>query len=114
MPEQICKFLKDKAYKHGLILKNSTALIMGASFKKNVKDIRNSKSIDLYKKVSLILNDVDIYDPIVELENKQGDFKVLSKIKENKKYDIIILSVAHDIFLKIDPLKIITKKRFCL
>ena len=37
MPEQICKFLKDKAYKHGLILKNSTALIMGASFKKNVK-----------------------------------------------------------------------------
>ena len=51
----------------------------GASFKENVKDIRNSKSIDLYKKLSLILNYVEIFDPIVEAENKIEDLRISSK-----------------------------------
>ena len=52
MPDYICEVLKSKAKELDLNLKSSSALIMGASFKENVKDIRNSKSIDLYKKLT--------------------------------------------------------------
>ena len=52
MPGKICEICKTKAKQHGLEPKFCSALIMGASFKENVKDIRNSKSIDLYKKLS--------------------------------------------------------------
>ena len=112
MPGKICEILKSKAKQHGLVPKFCSALIMGASFKENVKDIRNSKSIDLYKKLSLILNYVEIFDPIVEAENKIEDLRISTKIQNNKKFDIIILSVAHKIFLKINPLKLITKSGF--
>ena len=50
MAGEICKILKSKAKQHDLNLRREFGLIMGASFKENVKDIRNSKSIDLYKK----------------------------------------------------------------
>tara|TARA_X000001036_G_scaffold329962_1_gene308638 strand:+ start:62 stop:1312 length:1251 start_codon:yes stop_codon:yes gene_type:complete len=112
MPAKICEFVKSKAKQHGLDPKNCSALIMGASFKENVKDVRNSKSIDLFKKLSLILNYVEIYDPIAEGINKREDFRICCKIQQNKKFDIIILSVAHEIFSKIDPLKLINKKGF--
>ena len=85
---------------------------MGASFKENVKDIRNSKSIDLYKKLCRILNDVDIYDPILDYEKVQDKFPISNQIKKQKKFDIIILSVAHDIFSKINPVKFLSKNGF--
>lgn len=112
MPGKICEILKSKAKQHGLVPKFCSALIMGASFKENVKDIRNSKSIDLYKKLSLILNYVEIFDPIVEAENKIEDIRISTKIQNNKKFDIVVLSVAHKIFSKINPLKLITKTGF--
>jgi len=112
MPGEICKILKSKAKQHNLNLKSSSALIMGASFKENVKDIRNSKSIDLYEKLCRILNDVDIYDPILDLEKYQDKVLISNKIKKQKKFDIIILSVAHDIFSKINPVKLLSKNGF--
>ena len=112
MAGEICKILKSKAKQHDLNLKSSSALIMGASFKENVKDIRNSKSIDLYKKLCRILNDVDIYDPILDYEKGQDKFPISNQIKKQKKFDIIILSVAHDIFSKINPVKFLSKNGF--
>ena len=85
---KICEILKSKAKQHGLVPKFCSALIMGASFKENVKDIRNSKSIDLYKKLSLILNYVEIFDPIVEAENKIEDlfFSINVRLIEFKNF----------------------------
>ena len=112
MPGEICEILKSKAKQHGLVPRFCSALIMGASFKENVKDIRNSKSIDLYKKLSLIFNYVEIFDPIVEAESKIDDLRISTKIQNNMKFDIIVLCVAHKIFSKINPLKLITKSGF--
>ena len=112
MAGEICKILKSKAKQHDLNLRRSSALIMGASFKENVKDIRNSKSIDLYKKLCRILNDVDIYDPILDYEKGQDKFPISNQIKKQKKFDKIILSVAHDIFSKINPVKFLSKNGF--
>ncbi len=77
---------------------NSKILILGATFKENVPDFRNSQSLMLYK----ILNEkiskkVDIYDPY---NNKKIAFKNLNFIDRlnYNRYDCIILSVAHKYF----------------
>jgi len=54
----------------------------------------------------------DIYDPILDYEKEQDKFPISNQIKKQKKFDIIILSVAHDIFSKINPVKFLTKNGF--
>ena len=45
-------------------------------------------------------------------QRKIEDLRISTKIQNNKKFDIIVLSVAHKIFSKINPLKLITKSGF--
>ena len=85
------------------IEKNSRILIMGLTFKENVKDIRNSKSAILeylFKKKGY---KVDVYDPNAD---KQQAFKeyAIKLVKPKKKYQCIIVTVGHKEFTKM-PLK---------
>jgi UDP-N-acetyl-D-galactosamine dehydrogenase len=85
---------------------------MGLSYKKDSNDFRNSKSIDLYRKLKK-KHDVKVYDPYLNQE-------ILKKIKIDKSikklsksnYDMIVISVDHTKFKKmgIDRIKKIGKK----
>jgi len=75
-------------------------LMLGLSFKEDVSDIRNSKSIEMIK---LLKNNfiVHSYDPISFIPEKKIIKTLNIKNFLNKNYyDIIILSVPHKIFLK--------------
>ena len=92
-------------------IKNSRSLILGCAFKKNCTDIRNSKIFDLADHLKKSGIKVDIYDPLVNATNTENGNKLkLTKIL-NKKYDVIILGVAHNIFknFEIKDQKIIQK-----
>ena len=82
-------------------IKNSKILLLGCSFKKNCTDTRNSKVFDLANHFSSVSNNIEIYDPWVDYNNlkKRYKFKFLSRI--NKRYDVVILAVGHDIFKKL-------------
>lgn len=82
---KISKKVKDK----------SKILFMGATFKSDIPDYRNSKSLTLYKLLSKKYM-VDIYDPLVDLNKifEQEKIKMINKIKKNY-YDVIIISVKH-------------------
>lgn len=87
-------------------IKNSRSLILGCAFKKNCTDIRNSKIFDLADHLKKSGIKVDIYDPLVNVTNTENGNKLkLTKIL-NKKYDVIILGVAHNIFKKFSKSKI--------
>jgi len=81
-------------------------LILGFTFKENCEDVRNTKVYDLYDELmneefSSDHYNVDIYDPIADKEAmKSYNVKLIDKIK--KKYDCIVLAVAHDDFLTMD------------
>ncbi len=81
-------------------VRNSKILILGCTFKKNCTDTRNSKIFDLVNKLKISGINVDIHDPWIK--NKKDEnlkkLKIISKIK--KKYDVIVLGVAHNIFKK--------------
>ena len=84
---------------------NAKGLILGATFKENCPDTRNSKVFDLYNE--LIDNNfiIDIYDPYINTDQIIKDYKItfidFNKIKKSN-YDFIIIAVAHSEFLNLD------------
>ena len=81
---------------------NCNALILGVTFKENCSDLRNSRVFNLHKCLIKLKITVDLFDPYALSEEvlKVYNLKLLEKI--TIKYDVIILAVAHDVFLKID------------
>ncbi len=74
----------------------SRVLIMGATFKENVEDIRNSKIVDVVNEFKSYGVEVDVTDPRAnshELEEEYG-FKLIDSIGKN--YDAIVVAVNHN------------------
>ncbi len=87
--------------KKGITVRGSKALILGITFKENCPDIRNSKVPDIYNELKSFGVDVSIFDPYADKEEVKKEFgiKLMDQIK---KYDSIILAVAHNKFLDIN------------
>ena len=80
-----------------------SALILGATFKENCPDIRNSKVSTIYKELISYGITSKIYDPIANINELNALYPedVIETLK-GKKFDIIILAVAHSQFLEFD------------
>ena len=83
-------------------IKDSNALIMGVSFKENCPDIRNSKVIDIATELEDFGVNVDVYDPLVSPQECKQEYNITLLPEINKKYNSIILAVAHDEFKDIN------------
>ena len=83
-------------------VKDSRVLVMGATFKENVSDIRNSKVADVVKELKSYSLNVDITDPhadSMEMKHEYG-FELTEKIASE--YDAVIVTVPHKEYLKLD------------
>ena len=96
-----------------LNLVDSSILILGATFKQNCPDLRNSKALEFADYLAQLGPRVTVHDPIasiVELKETISSLKsearkkihlnVLSRIDSLLKYDAIVLAVSHDSFIK--------------
>ena len=103
--ETFSRFLVKKFLTH-LKKRKQKILIMGATYKANCNDLRNSKSFDIYKELQKKRCSVDIYDPNVKISNFNSiNFVYRPKIKY---YDGIIISVDHLFFKKMGIKKILS------
>ena len=84
---------------------NCNALILGVTFKENCSDIRNSRVFDLYKSLIKLKLKVDLLDPYAINEEVFKNYNVNLIKKIEIKYDVIILAVAHNEFLKMNLIK---------
>ena len=84
-----------------LNLKKSKVLILGATFKKNCKDIRNSKVFDLIDLFSSRKISIKFFDPLISIKVKKYEKIQLLNLKNKNKFDVIILAVNHDYFVNI-------------
>ena len=83
-------------------VKNAKVLVMGATFKENVSDIRNSKVADVIRELKSYSLNVDVTDPHAdseELEHEYG-FKLTENLSSD--YDAVIVTVPHYAYKKID------------
>lgn len=79
-------------------------LVMGITFKENCPDLRNSKMIDVVRRLQEYQIDVDIMDPWAPKEMTQT-LCGLTPIADPLEgiYDALILAVAHDEFSRMKP-----------
>jgi UDP-N-acetyl-D-galactosamine dehydrogenase len=83
--------------KRGKDVAKSRVLVMGATFKENVEDIRNSKVADVIQELKNFSVNVDIVDPHAdsdELHHEYG-FRLTAPDKIRQDYDAVIVAVSH-------------------
>jgi UDP-N-acetyl-D-galactosamine dehydrogenase len=81
---------------------NSSVLVMGATFKENVSDIRNSKVADVVTELKSYGVLVEIIDPYASSEEFEEEYGYVISAKPGKNYDAIILAVAHQDYASLD------------
>jgi UDP-N-acetyl-D-galactosamine dehydrogenase len=87
----------------GHTIKGANVLILGVTFKENCPDVRNTKVIDIYNELKQFKLNVDIYDPWADPTEVKHEYDLdLLPNLNGKKYDAVILAVAHDNFSKIN------------
>ena len=85
--------------KKNISIVGSEILIMGLTFKENCPDLRNTGVIDLIRELESINCHIDVYDPWVNKEESFHEYGVMPIDNPiNGKYDVIVLTVAHDEF----------------
>lgn len=84
----------------GKVASESKILVLGVTFKENVRDIRNSKIIDVIQELMQYNITVDIYDPYVNKTELQDKYALRTCQSLGSGYDGIIAAVKHDVFLE--------------
>jgi len=90
-------------------LKTAKVLLMGFTFKENCPDTRNTRVIDIYRELTAIGLQVDIYDPwanIAEVKHEYGINILNNQDQLINRYEGVVLAVAHDLFKSMDIKKL--------
>lgn len=80
----------------GISIIDSKVLVMGATFKEDVSDIRNSKVIDLIKEFESFSCKVEIVDPHADKEEFKEEYGYDLIDKPNGKYEAVVVAVNHE------------------
>jgi len=90
------------------VIANSNVLILGITFKENCPDIRNSKVVDIVRKLHEFNINVDVYDLHANKNEVYHEYGIKLIDKITKKYSAIVLAVAHNEFklLNFDEIKV--------
>lgn len=83
-------------------VKDAKVLVMGATFKENVSDIRNSKVADVVNELKSFSLNVEVTDPHADSEelNHEYGFGLTPKIAND--YDAVIVTVPHLKYKELD------------
>lgn len=107
---QVIKLMNKK----GIVVKDARILLLGFTFKENCPDIRNTKIIDIYNTLHEYTNNIVVFDPWANAENIRHEYGIEltdRSIEELKHiFDAVILSVAHNQFIKIDLREFLTSE----
>ena len=89
--------------KKDISVKGAKVLVLGITFKENCPDVRNTRVVDVIRQLEDFGTEVIVYDPWANPEEVNQEYQIhTSKTLAQQKFDGIVLTVAHDEFLKID------------
>jgi UDP-N-acetyl-D-galactosamine dehydrogenase len=76
--------------------KAGSALVMGLAFKENVPDLRNSRVIDVIRRLSELGHDVTVHDPLADAAEARHEYGVdLAGDALDRRYDLVVVAVPH-------------------
>lgn len=103
MGEYVASQIVKLMIKKGISVNGAELLMLGITFKENCPDVRNTKIVDVIKALKDYGIVVTIFDPLANNDevNKEYKLETINSLPE-KKFDALVLGVAHSEFLKID------------
>lgn len=110
--ENMTRFVTEKVFsqiiKRKLQITDLNLLFLGATFKANCGDTRNSKVLDLIREFQSSGINVDVYDEFLKIgENfPHQTGKLITNLKMTKKYSVIIIAVGHEHILALPEAKL--------
>ncbi len=102
MAGYVAKKVLQYIIQHNGNVKNAQVLIMGATFKENVSDIRNSKVADVVKELQSYSLNVHITDPHAESDELKHEYGFELTPEPGKEYDAVIITVPHNAYKALD------------
>ncbi len=84
----------------GKAVQGSDVLVLGTAFKENVRDMRNSRVLDMIREVESYGAKIKVHDPLVDAATlaQLGLEVVESPFTSKERYDAVVLAVPHDPF----------------
>ena len=83
-------------------VKDAKVLLMGATFKENVSDIRNSKVADVVKELRSFSLNVDVVDPYADSDELKHEYGFELTANPGNDYDAVIVTVPHKEYKNLD------------
>ena len=73
-----------------------SVLVMGLAFKENVPDLRNSRVIDVIRRLGELGHQVTVHDPLADPEEAQHEYGIeLASDGLANSYDLVVVAVPH-------------------
>ena len=111
MPDHVIDLLRDAFIESGKSLENSNVLILGISYKPDVKDIQITPAEIIIEKLKNLNSNVLIYDPYFKsttIFNLQTESNLIAALEKS---DALILVTAHKEFHNLDPIFLKSKMK---
>jgi UDP-N-acetyl-D-mannosaminuronate dehydrogenase len=108
MPRHVAKLASDGLRICGKSLKRAKVVVLGISYRPNVKEIRFSPSLDLISILKKRGARVSTFDPLFTTSelNTMGLIAEPTLRRAVEKADSVILTIAHDEFKKLDTIEL--------
>lgn len=102
MGAHVAKKTMQLMLKQGKQIQTSRVLVLGATFKENVHDIRTSRVVDILQELADFGVCVEVHDPYASKDEfrRYYGFELVEQLRSD--YDAIIVAVAHKEFLAFD------------
>ena len=96
MGAYVAKKMVQALIKNGKDVSESKVLIMGATFKEDVSDIRNTKVVDVIQELLDYSVSVDVVDAYADPKEMEHEYGIKLSSSGNPPYDAIVVAVNHD------------------
>ncbi|MBX3560582.1 MAG: nucleotide sugar dehydrogenase [Sphingomonas sp.] len=84
-----------------------SALVLGLTFKENVPDLRNSRVVDVIRRLRELGHDVTVHDALADPEEALHEYEIELKADALEgRYDMIFAAVSHDAYRSLSPRRV--------
>ena len=111
MPSHVIDLLHDAFIESGKSLENSNVLILGISYKPDVKDVQITPAETIIEKLKFLKTNILIYDPYFKSTNIFNLQTESNLIEALQKADALIIVTAHKEFHNLDPIFLKSKMK---
>jgi nucleotide sugar dehydrogenase len=111
MPVHTINLLRDAFIESGKLLENSNILVLGISYKPDVKDLQITPAEVIVEELKNLKTNILIYDPYFKSTNVFGLQTESNLIEALQKSDALILVTAHKEFHNLDPIFLKSKMK---